>query len=412
MYTLLARNAWALTPLGLPQMSVPPPVADIIGTRMRSLADTSFWVVLLSGAAALPACQGVMDSPGGGGSDGHPADAGAQGEGPHLVDDDADWRPDVDGAGEASVEPLGPEGIVAALQFERFTGAIQRLSDFGDRFVGSGRYEQAEAWLRGELEAAGYDVQGHGFHYDRESVSSLHVTKVGAERPDQMYIVSAHLDGTGGGGAADDDGSGVALVLEAARAFSSADVTLDRSVRFIFWNAEETGLDGSRAYVADRASLQGIEEPPGSGAYPEPTWLGVIQHDMILFDHGLPPGGEQSPAADIDVEYQASSTRAADSRALAEALVAGGDRHGARYPAEVGWQMSNTDSAAFQDHAPAVSVRENRRLDEIGSGSNPHWHQRSDVFETYSEADFRLGFDALEMTVGTVAELAGATVTR
>ena len=28
--------------------------------------------------------------------------------------------------------------------------------------------------------------------------------------------------------------------------------------------------------------------PAGSGRYPEPKWLGMIQHDMMLFDHGMP----------------------------------------------------------------------------------------------------------------------------
>ena len=47
---------------------------------------------------------------------------------------------------------------------------------------------------------------------------------------------------------------------------------------------------------------------------------------------------------------------------------------------------------------------------EIGSGSNPHWHQPSDLYATYSEADFRLGFDALRTTAGTVADLVEGTV--
>ena len=50
--------------------------------------------------------------------------------------------------------------------------------------------------------------------------SSIYATKVGTRFPDQMYIVSAHLDGRGGGGAANDDASGCSLVLEAARALA------------------------------------------------------------------------------------------------------------------------------------------------------------------------------------------------
>lgn len=63
--------------------------------------------------------------------------------------------------------------------------------------------------------------------------------------------------------------------------------------------------------------------------------------------------------------------------------------------------------AADDDASGSALVRENRRVAEIGRGSNPHWHRSTDVYETYSEADFRLGFNAVQMTVGTVARLAG-----
>ena len=43
-------------------------------------------------------------------------------------------------------------------------------------------------------------------------------TKVGSTRPDEMYIVGAHMDGIGWGEAANDNGSGTALVMELARA--------------------------------------------------------------------------------------------------------------------------------------------------------------------------------------------------
>src|SRR5262249_54006358 len=56
------------------------------------------------------------------------------------------------------------------------------------------------------------------------SREEVYCTKVGATRPDEMYIVAAHMDGRGFGEAADDDGSGTALVMELARVFSSPDV--------------------------------------------------------------------------------------------------------------------------------------------------------------------------------------------
>ena len=96
------------------------------------------------------------------------------------------------------------------------------------------------------------------------------------------------MDGRGFGEAANDDGSGTALVMELARILGSPDVATERSIRFVLWNNEETGLNGARAYVEQRAALQGKEDPPGSGRYPEPKWLAMIQHDMMLWDHGMP----------------------------------------------------------------------------------------------------------------------------
>ncbi len=302
----------------------------------------------------------------------------------------------------------GAQAAVASLDFARFKDNIRILSDFGDRTQGSPSNVAAGLWLESQLRAAGYTVQRHRFTYNGQPRDSFYATKVGTLFPDQMYIVSAHMDGRGGGGAANDDASGCSLVLEAARALAGLPTAV--SVRFIFWNNEETGLNGSTAYVNQRRSLQGIEMPPGSGIYPEPRWLGVIQHDQILFDHGLPPQPDQIPTADIDVEYQASSAHATRSLQLANALRGGSQTYSTDYPAQIGSNMNYTDSVRFQNHTASVSVRDNRRVTEIGNGSNPHWHQPTDVYAAFSEADFRLGFNAVQMTLGTVADLAGATI--
>jgi hypothetical protein len=243
----------------------------------------------------------------------------------------------------------------------------------------------------------------------------VYCTKIGSTRPYEMYIVGAHMDGHGWGEAANDDGSGTAIVMELARVFSSPDVQTERSIRFILWNNEETGLNGSRAYVEQRQALQGRENPPGSGRYPEPTWLGMIQHDMMLFDHGMPlPDGtvskKQRAEADVNVEFQANSKRAQESQALAWLLQQANEKYATNYPAKVGSHMTNTDSTPFMDVVASVSLRENERGTEIGSGWNPHWHQPTDLFSTYSDEDFRLGLNAAQTTLAAVAKLTGAAL--
>jgi hypothetical protein len=191
------------------------------------------------------------------------------------------------------------------------------------------------------------------------------------------------------------------------------EVQTERSIRFILWNNEETGLEGSIAYVAQRRDLQGVEDPPGSGRYPEPRWLGMIQHDMMLFDHGMPRAdgtlsAEQRPEADINIEFQMDAKLGAAAQELAWRFQDANNVYATDYPATVGRHMTNTDSASFQDFVPAISLRENERGSQIGSGWNPHWHQPTDLFVTYSDKDFRLGLNAAQTSLAAVAQLAGA----
>jgi hypothetical protein len=241
----------------------------------------------------------------------------------------------------------------------------------------------------------------------------VYCTKIGTTHSDEMYIVSAHMDGIGWGEAANDDGSGTALVMELARVLNSSDVETERSIRFILWNNEESGLNGSSAYVAQRKDLQGKETPPGSGKYPEPKWLGMIQHDMMMFDHGAPRedgtmSKEQRPEADVNIEFQANSKFAAQSQALGWALEQADEKYATDYPATVSSHMTNTDSNPFMDVAPAISVRENERGTQIGNGWDPQWHQPTDLYTTYTEKDFRLGLNAAQTTLAATAQLAGA----
>ena len=237
-------------------------------------------------------------------------------------------------------------------------------------------------------------------------------TKIGTTRPDEMYILGAHMDGRGFGEGANDDGSGTALVMELARVFSEPDVETERSIRFVLWNHEEGGSLGARAYVEQREALQSLEEPVGSGLYPEPTWLGMIQHDMMLFDHGMPRADgslspTQRPEADVNIEFQSGAEMADEAMKLAFFFRDANERYAADYPAAVGSRMTNTDSRFFMDIVPAISLRENERGMHIGAGWNPNWHQPTDLFATYADEDFRLGLNAAQTTLGAVAELAG-----
>ncbi|MEP7380550.1 MAG: M20/M25/M40 family metallo-hydrolase [Gemmatimonadota bacterium] len=376
------------------------------------------------------------------------------------------------GAPADSSDPI--PSLVERLQLDRYKATIKGLTKFGDRRQGTDRNRAALDWIEAQLKSygctntervtyqfnpptatnrapgsrpstpprfgqGGSRLRGNrartGVNTDslaqpEAALRTLNAqpsepgqrqlvfcTKVGTTHPEEMYIVGGHMDGIGWGEAANDDGSGTALVMELARVFSSPDVTTDRSIRFALWNNEETGLNGARAYVEQRAALQGKESPAGSGKFPEPKWLGMIQHDMMLFDHGMPRADgtlspEQRPEADVNVEFQSNSKMAAQSATLAWFFHGANEKYATDYPAAVGPHMTNTDSAPFQDLVPSISLRENERGAQVGSGWDPNWHQPTDRYDTYSDKDFRLGLNAAQTTFGAIALLTGLKVTR
>lgn len=370
------------------------------------------------------------------------------------------------------------EVLVGRLELEKYKSAIKNLAQFGDRRQGTQRNRKAIDWIEAQLKSYGcsnterlkytftpravvpkassgipFDpviksgeivpgpggsrlrgirarvgVNNEAANQKDASLAELnkgatepgareevYCTKIGSVHPEEMYIVSAHMDGIGFGEAANDDGSGTALVMELARIFNSPDVKTDRSIRFILWNNEETGLEGSKAYVEQRAALQGKENPVGSGKFPEPKWLGMIQHDMMLWDHGMPLkdgsyAPQQRPEADVNIEFQSTSKFANQAMKLAFLARDSNEKYATDYPAAVGHHMTNTDSTSFMDLTPSISLRENERGMQTQAGWSPTWHQATDVFKTFSDDDFRLGLNAAQTTLGLVGHLAGANL--
>jgi hypothetical protein len=139
----------------------------------------------------------------------------------------------------------------------------------------------------------------------------------------------------------------------------------------------------------------------------------MIQHDMVMFDHGMPRkdgtvSDQQRPEADVNIEFQSTSKLADQADKLAWAFVAANEKYATDYPAAVGNHMTNTDSTPFQDITPSISLRELQRGAELGAGWDPTHHQPTDVFSHFTDDDFRLGLNATQTTLGAVAQLAGA----
>jgi len=79
--------------------------------------------------------------------------------------------------------------------------------------------EAAAAYIERELASAGYAVRREEFRSQGAPVRNVFVEIAGASRPEEIVVVGAHYDSVLGAPGANDNGSGVAAVLELARAF-------------------------------------------------------------------------------------------------------------------------------------------------------------------------------------------------
>ena len=139
-----------------------------------------------------------------------------------------------------------------------------------------------EAWARQAegvrpapvVEVVRYPVGGNGGRYDRVTTVPEVMVTIPGTKAEREILLSAHIDtrvadvmdSTAFAPGANDDGSGLACLLEVVRILSK--VPLEQTVRCLFVSGEEQGLDGSR-FLAARAKAEG--------------WpiLAMINNDMI-----------------------------------------------------------------------------------------------------------------------------------
>lgn len=113
-------------------------------------------------------------------------------------------------------------------------------------------------------------------------VSNVIAEILGSAEPNSIVVVGAHLDSWHPATGAQDNGTGVATVLETARAIQSLNRPPRRTLRFILFGGEEQGLVGSTAYAkkhaADMTSIDAVLIAD-TGAQPSKGWYLMGRED-------------------------------------------------------------------------------------------------------------------------------------
>ncbi|MCS7198336.1 MAG: M20/M25/M40 family metallo-hydrolase [Candidatus Bipolaricaulota bacterium] len=202
----------------------------------------------------------------------------------------------------------------------------------------------------------------------------------------EIVLITAHLDSFSQGvrtsrvaPGADDNASGSAGVLEAARVLSQ--YKFKRSIYFVLFTGEEQGLVGSRAYAA-RLKREGA------------NIVGVFNMDMIGYD------SDDNGVFEIQAPDE-------DSYQLGQLLITTTNRYGLKLTPEVPDQAPPwSDHASFARQGyPAVLIIEDTELGE-SEDFNPYYHTTGDTLQAINLSYARRIVQALVGTVAQLAELA------
>ena len=156
--------------------------------------------------------------------------------------------------------------VLAAFKSRDMVGhlqALQRVADAngGNRASGTSGYEESARYVEEQLRAAGYEPARQSFTFKEDgrrgkTVESFNILADTGGSAGHTVVVGAHLDSVREGPGIDDNGSGVAAVLETARWMKEAGITPANRVRFAFWGGEEDGLYGSQHYVDELSAAE------------------------------------------------------------------------------------------------------------------------------------------------------------
>ncbi len=191
--------------------------------------------------------------------------------------------------------------------------------------------------------AMGYEVLRQTYELDGILCSNLEITRLGTRYPKEILLIGAHYDTVSGSPGANDNGSGVAAMLEMARHFTN--VETDRTVRFVAFVNEEapfylSGEMGSMRYAKAarerRDNIQLMVSLETIGYYSERSGS---QHYPPLFKSFYPDKGN----------FIAFVSNLRSRRMLNRFAAA--FRHHSQFPAEQLATFSWIPGVAWSDHA-------------------------------------------------------------
>jgi hypothetical protein len=262
--------------------------------------------------------------------------------------------------------------VVDAVSTARIYSYEKALFDFDSKHITRPGNKLAGDYLFETYKSFGYEPEYQWFENRNAhggKTANVIATLKGTVNPELVYVVSSHYDSVAGGPGADDDSSGTAALLEAARVLAGN--PMPATIVFASFTGEEAGLLGSREFV--RRAVESKTQI-----------VGALNNDMI--------GWANDQRLDNTIRYSNPGIR--DIQHGAAMLFTRLITYDALY-------FKSTDAAAYYDAYGDI-------VGGIGSHpvlSNPHYHQSHDFLEFINH---QLIAETSKTTVGTLMLLASS----
>ena len=272
--------------------------------------------------------------------------------------------------------------IVSAISEDSLISITTNYQSYLTRYSNTDGFDTACDWSNNRFNSYGLDSEIKHFSMLGYDCQNVVATQTGTVNPTQYWIICGHLDSTSpytqtDAPGADDNGSGSAAVMEAARIMSQ--YNFEYTVLYILWGGEEEGLYGS-AHFADSAAAAGSDI------------LGVVNLDMIFYG--------PTPDDQAELHYNTASTNLGVAfDAISDTYVPALGKVIADPP------ISASDHSSFWNAGYAAMLSIEKEV-----WNNPYYHQTTDVISNYIQY-FPFGTNMAKAAIATVAYLAVPEIT-
>lgn len=302
-------------------------------------------------------------------------------------------------------QPVSIADMVSQVDSNKVRNVLSYIEGYRNVSTGLAHLNEIRDSIETNFLRYGLTTERHNFPYSTYTGENILGRKAGAKDEAITYIMDAHYDAVPISPGADDNGSGVAGVLEALRILSQYE--FEHSIRFVGFDFEEAGLVGSQKYIQ-------------TGLKPYENISGVLNYEMIGFYASQPntqavPNGFNMLFPQAYQSILADSSRGnflfvcgnSNSSSLSSLLVTTGQQYVPALriiKADVPGTGSVAPDLRRSDHAPFWDAGKKAvMLTDCADFRNANYHTAGDSVGTLN---FTFMSNVIKATLATMATLA------